>query len=168
MTKEYSKFIEMLTESRLCAWHVAEWLTRLGFVVKILPATTTPDEGGRFDHVDFGDLEIIKRVEVKYWPEIDFHAIEDVPYNDIIVDEAYKIDKFPKQTLYGYVILNKSKNGCMLIANETRPFWFKKEVFDKKENALRTFYFCPKGKIHYAKIEIPGGKINVGGSASGS
>ena len=88
-------------------------------------------------------------MEVKYWPEIDFQSLEDVPYPNIIVDEAYKIAKFPKPTLYGYVILNASKTGCLLIRSVTRSKWFDKKVFDKKEGDNRVFCFCPKEYVSY-------------------
>ena len=155
MTKEYSTFIESLEESRACAWFVAEWLLGGGFDVKILPSSTTPNEEERFSHVDHGDLEITQRIEVKHWPEVDFDSMENVPYDHVIVDEAYKLEKYRNATLYGYIILNASKTGCMLISARDRAGWFKKEVYDRKEKANRTFMFCPKNLIRYHDI---GGK----------
>ena len=152
MVKEYTKFIDALSESRNCAWLAAEWLTGNGYDIKILPGTTTPNEAERFSHVDHGDLEIIQRIEVKYWPDIDFESLASVPYKDIIVDEAYKIDKFKPASLYGYIIINASKSGCLLISARTREFWFKKEVFDKKEGSRREFVFCPKGRTSFCKL----------------
>lgn len=147
MVKEYTKFIDALSESRSCAWLAAEWLMGIGYDVKILPGTTTPNEEERFQHVDLGDIEIAQRIEVKYWPDIDFSSLGDVPYDNIIVDEAYKIDKFNIATLYGYLILNASKTACLLISARTKEHWFRKEVFDRKENSKRTFMFCPKEKV---------------------
>lgn len=122
MTKPYDSFIKSLDESRRAAWDVAEWLTGKGMNIKILPATTTESEADRFNHVDTGDLEIIQRIEVKVWPKIDFTSPESVPYKDVIVDEAYKIQKYAPGTLYGYFILNESKTMCMWISSATRKF----------------------------------------------
>jgi hypothetical protein len=150
--KEYSDFITNLKKSRSTLWDVAEWLTGLGYVVRIIPATTTPNEIDRFQHVDCGDIEIIKRVEVKQWLDIDFNSIDSIKYDNIIVDEAYKVDKFHPKSLAFYLTLNASKTGCIIITSDTRNTWFKEERHDRKEDGKRLFYFCPKDKVRYSKF----------------
>jgi hypothetical protein len=42
----------------------------------------------------------------------------------------------------------------MVIDKSTTPHWFKKEVFDSKENEYRTFYFIPKNKVRFVKMSV--------------
>lgn len=149
MVKEYHEFISALKESRLVAWKVAEWLTTRGHDIRILPATTTLSESQRFEHVDSGDLEIIQRIEIKQWPLIDFKSKEDIKYPNIIIDEAYKIEKYNIINLYAYIVVNSSKTACLVFMSSTYKHWFKKAKFDSKEKEEREFYFCP---IEYASF----------------
>lgn len=153
MTKPYDRFIKSLQESRLCAWIVSEYLLKKGFDVRIIPATTTPNEEERFDHVDTGDIEIRLRAEVKHWPNIDFTSIDTVPYDKIIVDETYKIKKYGAATLYGYFILNASKTACLFIPGRTRSSWIEEEAHDKVEGGTRNFTFCPKDLVRFYWIK---------------
>jgi hypothetical protein len=151
--KEYDEFISLLNGSRLVVFRAAAWLHKLGFAgVRILPASTTPDEASRFAHTDLGDIEITQRIEVKHWPDIDFHSLAEVPYAEVIVDEVYKLPKHLRKTHYGYLIVNKSETACLFIGSKTMDQWHERELFDKREGAPRKFMLCPKGSVVFCRM----------------
>ena len=131
---------------------VNDWMKKLGFDTEVLPYDITPNEESRYEYTDDGDIKMTMRVEVKQWKEIDFVSLEDVPYQDIIVDEKYKIDKRNIRTLYCYIILNVSKTKCLIIYSNTYKKWFFKELYDKKEKNYRTFYLCPKKYVKFQSL----------------
>jgi hypothetical protein len=142
--KPREEFLTLLENSKVVVWRVAEWLTGKGANVRLIPSTISPNEAVRFEHADMGDIEIVMRCEVKHRPTLDFMSMDDFPYPDIIIDETYKIEKFPKATLYGYVIVNSSMTAAITIPRETRKHWFEAEKFDKRDKVMKKFTFCPK------------------------
>jgi len=153
LTKPYEKFVEALDSSRQDSFLVADWLIKKNFSgVRILPASTRKESERWQDHTDSGDIEVRMRVEVKRWPKIDFLSLADIPYKNIIVDEAYKIAKFPVATLYGYFILNASRSACMFISSRTRSEWVEEEKYDNLDKSNKKFVFCPKSLVSFHKL----------------
>lgn len=144
MVKPREEFLGLLNVAQQNAQIVAEVLASRGYHVRILPHSISPNVEERWKHTDEGDLEITQRVELKHWPNIDFKSLDEVPYDNVIVDEAYKIDKEHRTTLYAYLILNASVTGYLLIPIWTRRYWFKKELHDGREDSERTYYMCAK------------------------
>lgn len=151
--KDHKKFKELLEKSKESVWLIASHYTRLGHNVRILPTIVAPTKEQRWDYVDDGDIEIIFRIEIKNWNHIDFSSVDDIPYDDIIVDEAYKIEKEHSSKLFAYHIVNASQTGYLFIPASTKDKWFKGERFDRIENRLAEFYLIPKEYVSYRKIE---------------
>lgn len=87
---------------------------------------------------------------------MDFKSLGDVPYKNIIVDEAYKLLKYPRATLYGYVIVNSSCTGALLISRNTRGHWFDCEMIDGREGNRRTYTVCPRDFVDYVELSPTG------------
>ena len=146
------EFVRLLNNSNDVVRMVASKLYKDGYNVRILPSLISPDAESRWDYVDDGDMEIIQRIEVKYKPEIDFKSIDDFPYEDIIIDEAYKVDKKYTSTLFTYIIVNKSKTGYLIIPIWTKQHWFKETKFDRREKENREFYLINKKYVRYMEL----------------
>jgi hypothetical protein len=142
--KTQEDFVRNLEISQEAVELVVDWLAGYGYDVTLLPHTVAPTKEERFQHMDQGDIMIRQRVEIKHRVDIDFQSVKDFPFDTIIVDEKYKIDKRSINTLHAYVIVNKSKTGCLVIPKNTYPNWIVEERFDSKEGAPRVFYLCPK------------------------
>lgn len=156
MGKTHSQFAAALHDSHDIVWAVAEFLTEKGNTVKILPGTLAPSKEENKDHVDLGDIEIIRRIEVKRRPGIDFDSVASFPYPTVIVDEEYKINKFHPKTLYGYAVVNKSKTGMLWIPASTRKRWTSEVKPDDSEDRECTFVVCPKELTIYVPLKEAG------------
>ena len=152
MSKPTEKFLDLITKARDVSFIVAEALAQRGHRVRVIPNTVRPSFAERWEHTDSGDLEVTLRVEVKH-VRINFHSRESFPYDSLIVDEAYKVEKQHELPLYGYAQVNASLTGCLIIPMWTRDAWYKEHRFDKQENARRLFYFCPKDRTHYLPLK---------------
>jgi hypothetical protein len=143
-----------LEKSREVAEQVCCWLRGKGYVVSHPEQRTTPSREDRWKYTDDGDLEITltKRLEVKHWPSIDFQTLADVPYEEIIVDEKYKIDKEHERRLEAYITVNKSRTAAIVISADTRHWWKVKNLYDGAEGEHRDFYLCPKRHCSVIKI----------------
>jgi hypothetical protein len=144
MVKPTDEFRGLMANAREVAFVVATELGKRGHRVRVVPNTVSPNVEERWSHTDEGDLEITQRVEVKHWPKIDFKSRDEVPYTDIIVDEAYKIDKKHQTPFYAYIIVNASMTGGLLIPIWSKAFWFKSTRHDRREGQSREFYLCPR------------------------
>jgi hypothetical protein len=114
--KKRREFISNLEHSYAPVWTVGGYLASKGYTARILPPQVTPDTESRFEYQDQGDIEITQRIEVKQWVNNDFKSLDDVKYQNIIVDEKYKIERYPLATLHGYMILNASKTAAITIS----------------------------------------------------
>jgi hypothetical protein len=162
MTPDYDKFCKLQKHAEVVALEVARWLANTGHKVNMPVNSLAPNQEERHKHYDNGDIFVTKRVEVKYWPDIDFHSVEDVPYKDVIIDEAYKVAKHHPNTLYGYVIVNKSETGGLVITTSTRKHWFEREMIDRKqEPPERKFVMIPKRFVKYVEFPANAGESNV-------
>lgn len=154
MTKPREEFIALLENSRLAVRAVASQLYKKGYNVRIVPNLTADSVEARWDYIDDGDIEITLRIEVKCWPNNDFKSLDDISWDEIIVDEVYKIDnRKHKSTLFSYVIVNASKTGCIYIPVWTSKHWFKKMLPDKREHAEREFYMIKKEHLEYRSLD---------------
>lgn len=150
--KPDAEFRELFYKAREVQFVMANNLAARGHCVRIMPSALTPTREDRFEYADEGDLEIRLRVEVKHWPKIDFKSRDDVPYDNIIVDAAHVLEKRQEMPLYGYVIVNASMTGYLLIPIWTRGHWFKETKHDRREGRDREFYLCPRDKVHFQRM----------------
>jgi hypothetical protein len=130
---------------------VCEWLNQKGFESVVLPSTRCSGWVDRMEHVDDGDIKSSIggrsfRVEVKC-RGLAFESVDTFPYETVIVDEKYKIDRSDHiYPLYGYAILNKGKTGFLAIKSNTRQFWIEELRHDRNMGEVRTFISCPRDK----------------------
>jgi len=150
--KSDGDFIQSLKESQKFVSLVASWMKRHGCDVMIRPTEVRPDFDSRNDYTDSGDIEIRQRVEVKQ-RSIAFTSSSDYPFNTVIVDEEFKIDRIPKSTLWGYIIVNKDSTYACCIKSDTRASWDVERKYDSKDGQHRSFYVCPKELCSFCKID---------------
>jgi hypothetical protein len=160
--KDDDTFFAGLNKSREVAELVCQWLKRKGYDVTHPPQKTRPRNvpiEERWRYTDDGDLEIklngeIKRIEVKYRPEMAFRSGNDIPYHEIIVDEQYKIDGAHTYPLLAYIIVDKTKRCAMMITEKTKDYWYASTKFDRKEQEERTFCMCPKEHCLFFNLRV--------------
>lgn len=152
MVKGQKTFKNLLENSEKIVTAFAEVLQNSGYNVRVLPKTLSPSVEERWEHVDDGDIEIIQRIEVKHWPNINFTSVEDIPYKEIIVDEKYKIDKKHNSSLYMYVIVNALCTHCILIPQHTRKHWKVKNKIDGREGRRASFYMIDKKYVTVQRL----------------
>lgn len=121
---------------------VCEWLRGLGFDCDVKPSELTPNSDVRWQYVDSGDIEVKQRFEVKHRKES--FTKESFPYASIIVDEVYKVDKYPLPTLYAYLIVSADMKCVAVITSKSKPHWFKQKKYDHAQRRECEFYFIPK------------------------
>jgi len=61
------------------------------------------------------------------------------PYEDVLIDEAYKIDNKNINTLFGYAIANNPLHGFIFVPRSTRKYWYKVKKYDRREKQYREF-----------------------------
>lgn len=152
MKSTRQEFVDLMLESRKVTWLVASKLLSLGEHVRLVPNIIAPDEKSRWDYVDDGDIEISHRIEIKHWPNIDFKSVDDIPYQEIIIDEAYKIEKVHRLKLYAYIIVNSSMTGGIIISALTKKNWRKVTKFDTREKRQMDCYVIDKKNVLYMDL----------------
>lgn len=149
--KSDQSFIRSLLESQGAASSVASWLQGCGFDVMMRPASVRPSFEERVDYADSGDLEVRMRIEVKH-RGIHFTCADDYPYDTVIVDECFKVERIDKNRLWGYVIINAAgTHACRIPAAAVFGGTVVK-MFDKKDGQDREFVVCPKAKCRFYKM----------------
>lgn len=149
--KTEEQFAGALLLSQGCVAAVASWMQRHKCDVMIRPTTIRPDFDSRNEFADCGDIEIRQRVEVKQ-RSIEFTCVNDYPYDTVIVDERFKVDRIEKARLWGYLIVSKSGTYVCCIKSDTKQHWEIKEKFDQKDSQRREFYVCPKSLCTFHKM----------------
>jgi len=145
--KTDKEFQKGLKRSEIAVNLVNSHLNSLGYNSKVLKNTGNgPDNG---------DIEIKFRIEVKY-SRRHFDSIESFSFDNIFVDEVYKVDKYDIRTLFCYFIVDEDKIGYIHIPRETYPHWIKIKRNDPYENygngEMREWYACPSKYLKYYKF----------------
>ena len=151
--KTDSEFLSALDMSNKSVLLIASWMASENCDVVIKPVVARPSFDSRNEFADGGDIEIRQRVEVKH-RFLAFTNADDYPYETVIVDERYKIDRIPKARLYGYVIVNRDCSHACFVMPQTISHWQIEQMFDKKDRQYREFYVCPKELCSFAKIGL--------------
>lgn len=155
--KTHNQYVKNFIESESTVTLAFDYLKSRGYDVEFEPHTITPDSESRFKHFDDGDLKITingesYRVEVKHI-RIDFTSIEDFPFDSVIIDEVYKINKHHTYPLWAYMIFNKASTGFIFVPVTTKMFWYSQQRLDKYENEVRNFCFIKKDYLKYYAIK---------------
>jgi hypothetical protein len=151
--KSDEHFISALQGSSKFVSAVASWLAKYDCDVMIRPTLVRPSFELRNDYADAGDIEIRQRVEVKH-RSIKFTSATDYPYETVIVDEKFKIDRISRGRLWGYVIVNSECTHACIVKPETWGYWTVQSMYDRKDKQDRDFYVCPKEHCRFCEIVI--------------
>lgn len=129
---------------------VAAWMRSIGYDVSIPAPLLRGDSKDRKLFRDEGDIKVVQRVEVKH-SSYPFTCENDYPFDNVIVDEAYKVDGRIR-SLLGYVTLSPCGKYIALIRATTNKEWIKRTLFDKAQNRECEFYMCPKRLVVFQGI----------------
>lgn len=145
--KEHSFYVGRLKASEKVENEFFEALKACGYNVKRTEKSITPTKEERFEYQDAGDILITQRLEIKHWLSIDFKCLEDISYDEIMIDEDYKVEKKHESSLFAYFIINKSLTHYIFIPATSREYWYKATKFDRALEENRTWYFIKKDKV---------------------
>lgn len=150
--KSYKEFVEAWEASQPYIEAVFQWLRSLGYDVTKKHQELTPDYGSRWEHTDDGDLEIVRIAEVKSM-RFNFDSLKSYPYDDVIVNESYKIDTREKNQLDSHFICSNDMSCMLVVPPTTRRHWFKDVKYDRAVKEHREYYFVPKGKCLFRPLK---------------
>ncbi len=145
-------FTDDLAESVNFVWLAAQWLSKkFGFKVLIPPTLVRPNAEQRSEYSDEGDLEIVKRIEVKHRRSIDFTNTEDFPFDTVIVDVDFAWDKaHPKPE--AYIIFDKDGSHCAIVRSKTSPHWVKRAR--QVGGRTRDYYECSVEYVEFWEVKL--------------
>lgn len=150
--QNHAKFIEHLDQSQDGVWHVARWLSAIGYSVQITPTTKAESHDDWKNHADAGDIQLLQRVEVKTL-SIHFTGKDDWPFKEkFIVCARHAFDRSTVKP-FAFVILNSAKTHAAIVKGETHPSWTVETRTDSRyENVSQEFYLCPIDKVKFIRI----------------
>lgn len=149
---EGREFLDRLSGSATGVMRVASWLAKRSFNVRITPMpvwATKAERQARWQ--DGGDIEIIKRIEVKR-RAIPFTTAEDYPYPSVFIDEVYKVDEALRDVEY-WVILNHDMSHMAMVRPSTRRHWLIEEHFDPIQKRVCRWYACPTDFVSFRSCD---------------
>lgn len=149
--KTDAAFLASLANSESAVLSMGKWLRGLGADVLMRPTVARPEYKSRMAYVDAGDLEIRLRVEVKH-RDIEFTSAADYPYPTVLVDEARKAEQHSTLTLWGYLIVSRSRTHFCFISATTKKHWTVVKLYDRFDGAVVEFMevdpaLCAWGRI---------------------
>jgi len=140
-------FEERWKAGRDLVFYVAAALERQGAHIRIIPSACAPSLEERADYKDSGDAEITLRLEIKQRNE-SFNSAESFRHYPVVVDDVVNVDKPGGLPLFGYMLVNSSRTGYLLIRNSTREHWIQEE-FANSWGTNKLAYLCPKEFVTY-------------------
>lgn len=141
-------FLTRLEASKAAVGKVAGYLESVGAVVEVQETLVRPSYEERHQFIDNGDLRLTVRPEVKN-VSLSFTCCDDYPYDNIIIDEALKVDRIPKAQRYGWFIVSKELTHCAFVSWFSFRSWKTKLIFDSKVGRKINFYICPKAEATF-------------------
>ena len=97
--------------------------------------------------------QVVEWLKTKgYNCQIAFDSVEAFPFSTVFIDEEYKLLRHHSATLYGYVIVNKSRTGMLLIPRSTRKLWIRDTRWDKTQKRDCTTMCAPKNCSTYFSL----------------
>lgn len=146
-------FLTRLEASKVAVRKVADWLIGRDAIVEVAEMRVRPSYDERHEFVDDGDLRLTIRAEVKN-VSLSFTCRNDFPYDNIIIDEAFKVDRIPKAQRYGWFIVNREVTHCAFVSRFSFPHWQRKRRFDSKVQQELEFYICPKEEATFFALSV--------------
>ena len=150
---EDQKFKGELRDSHQVCCMVAAWLSVHGLEAKVKTMRVTPDHESRRAYKDDGDISTPDgRIEVKYWPHINFTSADDMPYRLVFVDEVYQLEREHTEPLLGYIICNAKITHAAFIPATTSHLWRKVRKHDSRYGTELEWYAIPRERVSYRQI----------------
>ena len=136
--KSDDRFVSDLQQSRTRVERFAAMCRRAGADLWVYPSDVRPKASEREAYADGGDLMLQTRIEHKV-RDIDFYDANDFPYDTMIVDEVYKVERI-KARPFRYVIENRDGTRLAVVRSVTKPKWTIKKRFDPQQGRECEFY----------------------------
>lgn len=147
--KSSELFRERLLEAQGSQAMIAAYMASKNYNVRIKPCLLPNNDKKLVD--DGGDLELLLNLQIKV-RNLDFTSRKDYPFDTVLIDEAYKIERLKLPQLYGYLILNKKKDHACFVCAKTNKQWRKVERYDSKYKDTRKFYTVNKNFCEFIKL----------------
>lgn len=168
-TKSDEEFKEKFDRSVEAVEMTYWYLLQLGLTVFMPEPVFRDAYEERKNYIDNGDLFIqhnppygpLQTIEVKRRKQV-FSGEHDYPWDGVMVNQIFKVDKDYENPLYAYLIISNDLKYCCWIFNHTRDHWYKATIRDPTERNPVTnkkgnkslFYFCPKELCQFS-VFIP-------------
>lgn len=150
------EFLAQWNRSHGAVFDVAMWLrAEFGMNVRVTVPELRPDASVRHAYADSGDIECIKRIEVKH-RTITFTGRADYPFPTVFVAEKYTLDRMDLRTVEAFVILSADKAHAAIVSARTRKFWVAESRADGRDGKQRTFIACPVEHVVFMPIKRTG------------
>lgn len=149
--KTEEAFLSDLERSRASVSRFASLCRAAGVNIWTGPTVVRPSADARSEYADNGDLLVLLRVEHKD-RGLSFTCASDFPYDTVIVDEVYKIDRIPHRPFW-YV--SESSDGSMaaVVSSRTMAHWEKMSLYDEAQERRCEFYACPKRLVRFCALD---------------
>ena len=150
---DHERFVNHLEQSKEGVWLVANWLNqRHNFNVTVTANAVSNGYEARLKYVDFGDLYINQRVEVKSL-SASFTCKEDWTFGShLIVCAKHSYDNATPKP-YMYVLLSKEKTHAIVIMGRDHAKWTVRKYRDKRyENMVQNFYISSVDDVTFIKL----------------
>jgi hypothetical protein len=127
--KDNATFLADLKRSEIARRYVAQRLAGQAFEVHLPPVEVRPDAAQRMDYYDDGDIHIKspeweawRRVEVKQ-RNLRFTCEKDYPFQTLLIDEVYKVERKHELALHAYYIVNADCSHFCIIPAHSKKWW---------------------------------------------
>ncbi len=158
-------FQEELEISKGPVAFVANWLREHGDdVINWSEKLTVAKDYTQYrDHQDNGDIwwrvgygGVWHRLEVKHRPDLKFTCAEEWPHffkPGPLVCAVHAWDKADPK-IWGIMSLNSPMTHFLFIRPETRRYWTKVEIWDKRFQCKQWTYVCPTERVTFHPISL--------------
>ena len=151
--KDDESFIRDLGRSHQAVNDFAERSRRNGWQLWLPPEVLRPDASLRRLYADDGDLMLQVRIEHKVRTNITWTCRADYPFQTVIVDEVYKVDKKSDMPVFMYVIEDQTAQYAAIVYGLTRRHWKTERMRDRIQNRDCDFYTIDKDKVRFCVID---------------
>lgn len=155
--EQHEKFAQGLLKSKEAVRAIALWLIEKGYPVVMHPTFVAPNFKERGDYTDSGDLNLLRKIEVKHRPKDPFTELSYFSsrgWTTAFVDSAPGFDaKRPKP--YAYYLVNQPLTHALeVVVKDTQRYWQKVKVNDSVKEGPRLIYQCPIERMRIVPIGI--------------
>lgn len=148
----HNLFKKHLKESQDSVHAAADWLREKGFQVQVPKCKVAPNRDEWRAYVDFGDLLVSFRAEVKAL-SAEFSCRDDWPFgNAAIVCAKHAWDQANLKP-FVFFQFNRQRTHAAIIWRKTISFWFVEKRKDRRyTDVIQEFYLCPLKYVEFRQI----------------